>query len=178
LSDGLSRRALLRAGGLALAGPLIPGLAWAARAAGPVEIGMVSGARGAHVAFDPVGVLVEPGTTIRFVLRSEVHTATAYHPANDRPLRIPEGAEPWDSGYLTEPGAGFEVTLQAEGVYDFLCRPHEAAGMVGRIVVGRPAGPATAAPGEELPAAARQALPAIERIMAEGMVRAVTAAGG
>jgi plastocyanin len=172
LSDGLSRRALLRAGGLALAGPLISALAPPARAAGLVEIRMVSGARDAHVAFDPIGILVEPGTTIRFVLDSEVHTATAYHPANDRPLRIPEDAEPWDSGYLTEPGALFEVTLAAEGVYDFFCRPHEAAGMVGRIIVGRPAEPAMAAPGEELPAAARQALPAIDEIMELGEVRA------
>ena len=167
-SNELSRRAVLAAGGLMLAGRLIPK---PARAAGLAEIRMVSGAHGAHVTFDPTGLLVEPGTTIRWVLDSGVHTATAYHPANDRPLRIPEGAEPWDSGYLMEPGATFDVRLEVEGVYDFFCIPHEAAGMVGRIVVGRPVGgPAAQPPGEDLPAPARQAFPSIEAIMVSGMV--------
>ena len=171
-SDGLSRRAFVAAGGLALAGPLVAALVRPARAAALPEIRMVEARRGAHVTFDPVGLLVEPGTTIRWLLESGVHTATAYHPANDRPLRIPEGAEPWDSGYLLDPGATFEVTLEVEGVYDFFCVPHEAAGMVGRIVVGRPAGPATEPAGDELPAAARAAFPPIDRIMARGQVRA------
>lgn len=170
-SNGLSRRAVLAAGGLMLAGRLLRPAA-PALAAGIAEIRMASGARGAHVTFDPVGLLVEPGTLIRWVLESGVHTATAYHPANDRPLRIPEGAEPWDSGYLMEPGASFEVTLEAEGIYDFFCRPHEAAGMVGRIIVGRPAGPALEPPGDELPAPARANLPAIEQIMAMEKVHA------
>jgi hypothetical protein len=67
-----------------------------------------------------------------------VHTATAYHPANaQHPLRIPAGASPWDSGYLVNPGDSFEVQLTIEGIYDYYCTPHEAAGMVGRIVVSR-----------------------------------------
>ena len=28
--------------------------------------------------------------------------------------------------------------LTVEGVYDYFCAPHEMAGMVGRIIVGRP----------------------------------------
>jgi len=107
-----------------------------------------------------------PGATIRWIVQSNVHTTTAYHPANgDYPQRIPDGADPWDSGYLTEPGASFSVTLTAEGVYDYFCRPHEGAGMVGRIIVGRPAGPGATAPGDELPPPARQAFPSIEEIM-------------
>jgi plastocyanin len=172
LSDGLSRRTFMAAGGLALAGPFVLRLGAPARGAGLAEIRMLEARRGAHVAFDPVGLFVAPGTIVRWTLDSGVHTATAYHPANGRPLRIPEGAEPWDSGYLLEPGAAFEVTLDVEGVYDFFCRPHEAAGMVGRIVVGRPAGPALTPPGEELPALARAALPPVDRIMPLGEVRA------
>ena len=45
------------------------------------------------------------------------------------------------SGYLVEPGDRFEVTLTVPGVYDYFCTPHEAAGMVGRIIVGQPARP-------------------------------------
>src|SRR5688572_9165897 len=100
---------------------------------------MRSDSLGARVWFDPIGRLVTPGTTVRWALVDGVHSTTAYHPANGRPLRIPEGARPWDSGILKEPGAGFEVRLTVPGVYDFFCLPHEAAGMVGRIVVGTPA---------------------------------------
>src|SRR5574341_2040241 len=72
------------------------------------------------------------------------HTTTAYHPRNaNHSLRIPQAATPWDSGFLLNPGDRFEVTLTVEGVYDYFCLPHEAGGMVGRIVVGVPGGPGT-----------------------------------
>ena len=84
------------------------------------EIRMRSDPDGAQVGFDPVGLKVAPGTTVRWAVEANVHTATAYHPANGgHPLRIPEHAAPWDSGYLAEPGQTFEVTLTVEGVYDY-----------------------------------------------------------
>jgi hypothetical protein len=96
-------------------------------------------------------------------------------------LRIPEAAEPWDSGFLINPGDHFEVTLTVEGVYDYFCLPHEAAGMVGRIVVGRPGGPGAqpfdyfvGRPGTgnwgDVPAAARAAFPNVEAIVTRGVV--------
>ena len=79
---------------------------------------------------------------MRWVNEANVHTSTAYHPANDgHSLRIPTAAEPWDSGYLVEPGDQFEIILTVPGVYDYFCTPHEMAGMVGRIIVGEPSGP-------------------------------------
>lgn len=42
-----------------------------------------------------------------------------------------------------EPGESFEITLPLPGVYDYFCAPHEATGMVGRVIVGRPGGPGT-----------------------------------
>ena len=126
---------------------------------------MRSDPEGARVAFDPVGLRVAPGTVVRWVVEANVHTTTAYPPVNGRPLRVPEGAEPWASGYLVEPGEAFEATLTVEGVYDYLCAPHEVAGMAGRIVVGRPGGPGARPPGEDVPAAARAAFPSVERIM-------------
>lgn len=167
-SDVLTRRAFgvgaFGVGALALAGPLLPGIVRSARAAGMIEIAMVT--EGAQVAFDPVGLLVDPGTLIRWVLKSGVHTSTAYHPANDHPLRIPEAAKPWGSDYIVDPGATYDVTLTEPGVYDYFCEAHEMAGMVGRIIVGHPAGgPATKPPGDEIPEPARRAFPAIQEIL-------------
>ena len=183
-SSGLSRRTVLRAGGLMLAGLAAPAVVRPAWAAGVVEIRLRSDALGAKVWFDPIGVLIEPGQTVRWVIEANVHTSTAYHPDNDgHALRIPQGAEPWDSGYLVEPGDRFEVTLTVPGVYDYFCTPHEAAGMVGRIIVGQPVGPG-AMPFDyfrddpatrhwrAVPKAAQAAFPPIAAIMNERVVRA------
>jgi plastocyanin len=140
---------------------------------------------GSRVWFDPIGLYVEPGTAVRWTVRENVHTTTAYHPDNDHhPLRIPKGAKPWDSGFLVNPGDHFEVTLAVPGVYDYYCMPHEAAGMVGRIVVGKPVGPDepgaqpfdywVGQPGTDgwrhVPESARQTLPSVARILADGRV--------
>jgi plastocyanin len=169
-----SRRQILRTGG-----GLLAGLAWPGPllADAPVEIRMQGNADGSHVWFDPVGLHVRPGQTIRWINKDpgNSHTATAYHPKNfERPLRIPEAAEPWNSDYLL-PDEIFSVTLTVEGVYDFFCIPHEHAGMVGRIIVGQPVerhtGTVAAKAGEPLPEAALQAFPSIGEIMDRGMVR-------
>src|SRR5919198_3318615 len=95
-----SRRAFLIVGGAALAGL---GARRVARAAPLVEIHMRATERGESVWFDPVGVWVERGTTVRWIVERDVHTTTAYHPKNDHhSLRIPEAAAPWDSGFLTQ----------------------------------------------------------------------------
>lgn len=160
-----TRRTLLVGAAAALATP--------AGAEAPVEIVMQGSGDGTHVWFDPVGVLVAPGRTLRWVNREagNVHTATAYHPANfDRPQRIPAAAGPWDSDYLM-PGESFEVTLTEPGVYDYYCVPHEHAGMVGRIVVGAVPADWDGWPAGDLPEVALAAFPAVEAIVAQGAVR-------
>ncbi|WP_306752282.1 cupredoxin domain-containing protein [Paracoccus actinidiae] len=145
-------------------------------AAPSLMIEMKGSPRGEAVWFVPVGLAVSPGTTIRFVNRDpgNSHTATAYHPdILDRPRRIPEGADPWDSGLLL-PGEEFEVTLLVPGVYDLYCQPHEHAGMVARIVVGRPGQDPgwqdpTAGPGD-LPEVALAAFPPVHVILEQGSV--------
>ena len=109
-------------------------------AADVTEIAMRGTKDGGRVSFDPVGLRMEPGQRLRFINQDNgnSHTSTAYSPDIDgRPLRIPSRAKAWNSDYL-EPGQSFEITLDVPGVYDFYCQPHEHAGMVGRIVVGRP----------------------------------------
>ena len=103
--------------------------------------------------------------------KGNVHTTTAYHPANfGRPRRIPTAARPWDSDYLM-PGEAFEVMLTEPGVYDFYCVPHEHAGMVGRIVVGAVPPDWRGWPAGDLPQVALAAFPSAETIAAQGSVR-------
>jgi plastocyanin len=175
----LTRRTLLRAGGLVCAG-FVPRHA---RPAEVLEIRMRSDPRGQEVWFDPIGVLIKPGQTVRWTVVENVHTTTAYHPKNaGHSLRIPEGAAPWDSGFLVNPGDHFDISLTREGVYDYYCLPHEEAGMVGRIIVGQPGGPGTqpfdyftgrpsAAQWKPVPLAAQKVFPSIEQILTQRIVR-------
>jgi plastocyanin len=124
---------------------------------------MVSTSGGDQI-FDPEVVWLEPGGTVTFVLESGTHSATAYAEANDKPSRIPDGAEAFDSGILTEQGAEFQHTFETEGVYDYFCLPHEALGMIGTVVVGSPSPdgqPGLAPPQDSLPG---DAPGAIERL--------------
>lgn len=175
-----SRRSFLGLLGMGALSPCVSG--GATRTA--VEIEMRTSADRTAVWFDPVGLLVSPGTTVRWVVAEpNPHTVTAYHPSNgNRPARIPPDAEPWDSGYVQKSGAAFEKTFPVEGVYDYFCKPHEAAGMVGRIVVGTPDGSGVQsfegrAKGAEpsgptdLPDEAQKAFPSVERIVREQRVR-------
>lgn len=85
--------------------------------------------------FDPVAIAIQPGDTIEWEIVSGQHTATAF------PERIPEGAEAFDTGLLTEAGATASVTFETEGTYDYYCEPHRNLEMIGRIVVGTVGGP-------------------------------------
>jgi len=191
-----TRREFLAMSGAVLGGLTIPNVlqsAWAearnvgkqqtGHSSGAVNILMRSDSTGADVWFDPIGILIEQGQTVRWVVKDNVHTTTAYHPRNsNHSLRIPPGAVPWDSGYLVNPGDYFEVTFHVEGTYDYYCAPHEMAGMVGRIIVGKPDGPGTlpydyykSLPGTSswmpVPEAAKKEFPSIKRIMQEKIVQ-------
>jgi plastocyanin len=169
-----TRRHVLTRGGGGLAALAAPRLV---RAAVTETIEMRGTARGERVWFAPQGLAVGRGTTLRFVNRDKgnSHTATAYHPdLFGRPLRLPPGAAPWDSGLLL-PDERFEVTLDQPGVYDYYCQPHEMAGMVGRIVVGRPGDPGwedASTDAGDLPEAALAAFPDVGAILASGHVAA------
>ena len=175
-----TRRALLRAAGGLIAAAVVPGRGGSAWAATVVEIHMRSDRAGGVVGFDPVGMLVAPGTTVRWVCDANVHTSAAYAPRNmNHSQRIPLAARPWASDFLL-PGQHFEVTLMVEGVYDYYCMPHEQAGMVGRLIVGRPSGPGTLPfdyfrdKGEHwlpVPAAAQKTFPRIADILASRVIR-------
>lgn len=90
---------------------------------------------GIDARFEPVRLQVSAGDVLRFEVFEGLHTVTAYHPENRRPLRIPEDAKPFHSGPLSK-GDVWQLTLLVEGVYDYFCLPHELMGHAGRIVVG------------------------------------------
>ena len=99
---------------------------------------------GSEYYFDPIGLFVESGETVTFEIQSGSHSATAYKQGTSlaEVTRIPEGAEAFNSETLSEQGATYEHTFETTGTYDYFCIPHKSLGMVGRIVVGEPGGPA------------------------------------
>lgn len=109
---------------------------------GTSEIFMVTA--GSDYYFDPIGLFVEQGETVTWTIESDSHSSTAYAQGNGAAevTRIPEGAGEWNSGIMTEQGATFEQTFDVPGTYDYFCTPHKQLGMVGRLVVGEPGGPA------------------------------------
>jgi plastocyanin len=108
-----TRREFLKSGRLALVGLDVPSTArvavlYTSRAAQVVEIYMKSDPLGTKVWFDPIGVYIEPGRTVRWIVSENVHTTSAYHPRNNNhSLRIPPNATPWGSGFLS-PGELFD----------------------------------------------------------------------
>jgi len=97
------------------------------------------------VYFDPVGLFVEKGDYVKWQIKSGGHSTTSYTKGNPREQAgnlVPKGAKGWDSGVLKKKGASFTHQFTVEGTYDYYCIPHKTLGMVGRIVCGKPGGPA------------------------------------
>lgn len=102
-----------------------------------ITVEMTTNDEGKH--FIPHVVHVEPGGTVEWVLKRGSHDTTAYHPdVYNGQQRIPDAAEPWASDHLSDEGATFTRTFDLEGVYDYVCAPHEGDGMVGTVIVGWP----------------------------------------
>ncbi|WP_167481005.1 plastocyanin/azurin family copper-binding protein [Mesorhizobium waimense] len=170
----LTRREIMGGGGGLAAALSLSSLAvWGGEI---VEIKMQGNEDGSHVWFDPIGILIKPGQTIRWINLNpgNSHTTTAYNPANfERPLRMPKAAKSWDSDYLL-PNESFSVTFTEQGVYDYFCIPHEHAGMVGRIIVGEPemhGWTELVGTNGDLPEVALKAFPMVEDILTKGIVR-------
>ena len=98
------------------------------------------------VAFDPSSVTVTQGDTIAWTYAAgEPHSVSAYGDG------IPEGATYWASGGFdseeaartgwengegaVQSGQSYVHTFETTGTHEYFCIPHEAAGMVGEVVV-------------------------------------------
>ncbi|WP_408959662.1 plastocyanin/azurin family copper-binding protein [Natrinema sp. 74] len=123
------------------------------------EVAMATTDSGQH--FEPHVVWVETRGRVTWTNESGNHSTTAYHADNGEPQLAPDGAAAWDSGVLSKKGATFEHTFETEGVYQYYCTPHETAGMIGSVIVGRPdpsEQPALADPPSEKPDAVQRKL--------------------
>ena len=78
--------------------------------------------------FNPDIIYIQPGDTVQWTNMTS-HTSTSIDGL------IPEGATPWN-GQL---GENLQVTLTVPGIYGYYCIPHIGFGMMGVIVVGKPA---------------------------------------
>jgi plastocyanin len=82
---------------------------------------------GGELRFDPEELTIQPGTTIVWEWDSAGH--------NVMPDSIPEESD-WNGHEpLEDAGFTYEHTFEAEGTFDYVCTPHEQAGMVGSIEV-------------------------------------------
>jgi plastocyanin len=124
------------------------------------SVGMTCRTRSEEYFFRPAVIRVPVGGTVAFGVSSTCRQRTlAYHPDNDRPLRIPEAASPWASDVMQGSGT-FAATFDVEGVYDY-AGLHEEFGQVGTVVAGEPDPadqPGLAPPQSSLPEAARAEL--------------------
>jgi plastocyanin len=148
----INRRDLLKGCGLGIVAVTVqPSLIFGQGAAAPAVVIKTNSNYGpGQWYFDPLGVYIQKGQKVRWESTKWGGTVTAFHPSNhNHELRIPENAKPFDSGVLAEGGFmnTFEWTFEVEGTYDYFSFNHEITGMVGRIVVGTPGGPAEKAPG-------------------------------
>jgi plastocyanin len=144
----ITRRDMLKSSALSLAALHVPGFQLEVLGQGrdAVEITINSVYIRGQWFYEPAGLFIERGTTIRWRPTKWGTSVTAFHPSNaNHELRIPENARPFDSGLIGEDSIRynrFEWTFDIEGTYDYFSRFHEPLGLVGRIVVGRPGGPA------------------------------------
>lgn len=99
--------------------------------------------------FDPEKVTIEAGQSVKWVNEPStvLHTVTA-DPDKARSsdsVRLPEGAETFDSGEM-QAGDVFTHKFKVPGRYKYFCIPHEQAGMIAEVEVtsgdkdGQPSG--------------------------------------
>lgn len=82
--------------------------------------------------FDPATVHVDPGDAVRWTWASATHNVV--------PTRVPDGAE-WtgtdgDGSRTYDDGHAYRHVFETAGTYEYVCAPHESAGMTGTVVVG------------------------------------------
>jgi plastocyanin len=95
---------------------------------GPTET--VTVGPGGSLVFEPAELTIATGTTVNFVWDSNMHNVV--------PTSQPDGAN-WggegEQGTTFDSGHEYSHTFDTTGTYEYVCTPHESAGMVGSIEV-------------------------------------------
>lgn len=99
-------------------------------ARGQDEVTVAVGPDGS-LAYDPVYLRVDSGTTINFEFESATHNVKTESQPDGGEL---DGTEGGEMDTLAE-GETYSVTLDTEGIYTYYCGPHEGTGMKGGISV-------------------------------------------
>ena len=88
--------------------------------------------------FVPTEITIKAGDTVEWRnIGFLPHTVTAdpRRAPSSRNIELPNGAEAFDSGWVTA-GQSFRYTFSEPGVYRYVCLPHEQARMAGIVIVG------------------------------------------
>jgi halocyanin-like protein len=98
-----------------------------ARGQGQVSVTVGAEGNGGAFAFDPPAVHVDNGATVVWEWTGEGGGHNA----------VQDGGDTIDSGEpVASEGETYEVTFDTDGIYNYICEPHEGQGMKGSVVVG------------------------------------------
>jgi len=99
---------------------------------------------GGSLRFDPETLAVSQGDVVEWVFDTGGHSVSGHPDANDG-VSLPAGAEPFasydtsdgdvDHFSLREAGDSYRHRFEVAGDYTYVCVPHAASGMIGRITV-------------------------------------------
>ena len=87
--------------------------------------------------FDPETVTIAVGDTVTWTNPAFVTHSVTFDPgmaATAGDVALPAGVAPFDSGNIEEDGS-FSHTFTVKGTYKYICKFHEAMGMVGTVIV-------------------------------------------
>jgi plastocyanin len=87
--------------------------------------------------FVPASVTVKAGDTVKWTNPYNITHTVTFDPAQAQTaadVSLPAGAEPFGSADIEEEGT-FSHTFTVKGTYKYVCKLHEAMGMVGTVIV-------------------------------------------
>ena len=93
--------------------------------------------QGAKSQFDPEIVTIAAGDSVKWTNSGYITHSVTFDPkmaSKPGAVVLPSGVAPFDSGDIEEDGT-FTHTFSVKGTYKYVCKFHEAMGMVGTIIV-------------------------------------------
>ena len=127
---GMHRRAAAKMiAGFGLTTAALPALAQAKT----VEVSMGRG----KMVFLPAAVTIAAGDTVKWTNPAVVLHSVTFDPSmavKPENVALPAGVNPFDSGDMGQ-DATFSHTFTVKGTYKYVCKMHEAMGMIGTVTV-------------------------------------------